>query len=84
VRKCSYYASLRGYNVFALFDGGMCITGPHHVGSMFGLLGLLGASNKCDFRGLGGINAVSVYSFETGKNSDLEKHCDESYKYLRN
>ncbi|WAR03588.1 NAS13-like protein [Mya arenaria] len=64
VRKCGDYAATHGYPVFALYDGGMCLTGPYHRGSMYGLFGLLGVSNKCDNGRVGGPSAVSLYSFQ--------------------
>ena len=62
VRKCADVASIRGYVVFALYDYGMCLTGPNAVRRF----SQYGASSDCGYRGKGGTTGVSVYSFQKG------------------
>ena len=62
VRKCADVASIRGYVVFALYDYGMCLTGPNAVRTF----SQYGASSDCGYRGKGGTTGVSVYSFQKG------------------
>ncbi|XP_076106976.1 uncharacterized protein LOC143075454 isoform X1 [Mytilus galloprovincialis] len=60
VRKCADVASVKGYTVFALFDFGMCLTGPNAVKAF----SQYGPSTDCGYRGKGGSTGISVYSFQ--------------------
>lgn len=62
VRKCADVASVKGYTVFALFDFGMCLTGPNAVKAF----SQYGPSTDCGYRGKGGSTGISVYSFQKG------------------
>ena len=62
IRKCADFAARNGYSVFAVFNGGMCRTGPtaHLTYSN------AGPSRDCSYRGTGSKDASNVYTFSTG------------------
>ena len=62
VRKCADYAARNGYAVFAIFDDGMCRTGP----SAYVMYSKGGPSRKCSYKGTGSEDANNVYSFVKG------------------
>lgn len=62
VRKCADVALENGYIVFALYNFGMCLTGPD-AASTFSKYGV---STDCGYRGKGGVSGLSVYSFQKG------------------
>ena len=66
IRKCADYAAQNDFTVFAIFDGGMCRTGP--TANLMYSKG--GPSEKCTHTGTGSEDASNVYSFERG-NSDI-------------
>lgn len=71
IRKCSNYASMMGYKMFAIFDGGQCLTGPD-VAAQFSKSG---ASNKCSFNGLGSSESMNVFTFDPGNSEMIRNIC---------
>ncbi|XP_076434596.1 bone morphogenetic protein 1-like [Babylonia areolata] len=61
VRRCADVATTLGHSVFALQDGGQCLTGPR-AHSTFNTYG---PSSLCGARGKGGTTAMNVYTFST-------------------
>ena len=58
IQKCAVAALARGYNMFAIQDGGMCVGSPnaHKV------YGKQGKSQDCKNDGKGGAGANQVYN----------------------
>ena len=65
IRKCANYAAQNDFTVFAMFDGGMCRTGP--TANLMYSKG--GPSEKCTHTGTGSEDASNVYSFERGNSN---------------
>ncbi|KAK7478237.1 hypothetical protein BaRGS_00030495, partial [Batillaria attramentaria] len=63
VRRCADVATSLGYAVFALQNGGQCLTGPEAVKTF----NTYGPSRSCGQQGKGGSTAINVYSFNKGK-----------------
>ncbi|XP_025089505.1 zinc metalloproteinase nas-36-like isoform X1 [Pomacea canaliculata] len=59
VRRCADVATTLGYDVFALSDGGKCLTSRDALHTFSSC----GPSQLCDSSGKGGPAAMSVYSF---------------------
>ncbi|KAL4224243.1 hypothetical protein ACF0H5_017696 [Mactra antiquata] len=90
IRKCGQYAKTHGYNIFAVFNGGQCLTGPHAAAEFT----KPGASNKCDRKGVGSSESINVYTFDPDIDGQWSSwsdygHCTRScglgrqYRYRR-
>jgi hypothetical protein len=59
-----------GYPMFAVFNGGQCLTGP----DVLKQFNRLGASDKCSYSGVGSTESMNVFTFESGSNSAWSHH----------
>ena len=63
VNKCALAAYKRGYQVFALQDGGYCTSSQDGIFAYY----KYGESDDCFGNGKGGKEALRVYQFKPGK-----------------
>ena len=63
IKKCALFAKLQGYKMFAIQDGGLCLTSPtaHKTYNKYG------ESQDCKSDGKGGFFANQVYSLPERK-----------------
>ena len=65
IRRCADYAARNDFTVFAVFDGGMCRTGP----TAYQTYSKGGPSETCSSERMGSEDASNVFSFEKGNAS---------------
>lgn len=72
LRRCADVATSTGSLVFALQNGGQCLTAPDAQITF----STYGPSGGCGNSGKGGANAMNVYSFNKGRSRDMKPNAN--------